>query len=754
MKKRLTLIMMIISLITFPLMSFADAALDSEAVALNKLTILQGDGINFNLTGQLKRSEAITFIVRIMGKESFVKANADKYSKTTFSDVKSTDWFAAYVGYCQENKILNGFPDGGFHPNDSISEKAFLKLVLGALGYVDEKDFVWDTIYESAFNLGLVSDTKYKTQIEDNTKYLRSDVVTVLYGSLTNSLKGSKKTIIESLIEANIVDRATAVQLGFAKEIVLATIESVHPANDVTLNIKLSKSVQTLADKDITIYETGNKVNQLKASVTSQVYGTLIVNTTKQIPDKGYTIEISNKVEESKTSVVATSTFVGYKMLEVKSDFFKISKIVPVSKNRINVYFTQPITDDIAFPIYYNILKNGSTFVEGSRNTLDVKVLPEQNNVIGLYLKGATIADDVPYSLKISGDIISAFGVPLDDGLGESIAFANKTQDNDILKVDRVYTMDSKTLRLEFNKELNPVSAKQILNYQLTSSTGIANIINNVTMPTDGKGKALLLTISGNFDKTLNYQIAVSNVSDIFNLDTLSLENYTFVGKPATDLKDLKIVLATAINKSTVQVYFDKNIDASAATISSYYMVTGVTDPTFVAFPLKVYVDPLDSTLVKLYFAAGKEMISTSTYKLKVLKQMPDEQGNISSTDPITTFVGSSEAYVKPLISEARIIGKDTIKIKSSKELLLSGANVSLSNYTLELKEGKNTVTLKTPSSIIAYDETTLILHFDDLDVTKVYTFKFSTLTDYSGLNTRSSADGSTSILLKNGDTK
>jgi hypothetical protein len=147
-------------------------------------------------------------------------------------------------------------------------------------------------------------------------------------------------------------------------------------------------------------------------------------------------------------------------------------------------------------------------------------------------------------------------------------------------------------------------------------------------------------------------------------------------------------------------------------------------------------------------------MILTSTYKLKIIKQMPDDQGNISSADAIyDKFNGSNDAYVKPLVLEAMIIGKDTVKIKTSKEILLSGTNLDLSNYTLELKEGKNTTINKSASSIIAYDATTLIIHFDALDLTKGYTFKFNTLTDYSGLNVRGSADGSTSILLKNGDT-
>lgn len=757
MKTKLILIMMIMSLLMFPLMSHAAAvSTEEKAVVLNKLTILQGNGVDFNLGGQLKRSEAVTFIVRIMGKEAYVKANLDKYSTTTFNDVKAKDWFTPYVAYCVEQHILNGFPDGGFHPEESISEKAFLKIVLGSLGYVDEKDFVWDTIYESSLNLGLVSDIKYKTKVEDNTHYLRSEVMNVLYGTLTNSVKGLKKSIIDLLIEANIVPRSTAVELGFIKDIVLATISSVKTANDVTLTVKMSKNVQKLADKDITIYETDNKAVSLKASVTSQVYGDLIINTTKQIPDKKYTIEISNMVEDSKVPVVATSNFTGHKTLEVKSDYFKISKIVPISKNRINVYFTQPITSEIALPIYYEILKNDVSFIKGSRNTMDVKVLSEQNNVIGLYLKDGSIIDDVAYSLKISGDTISKFGVQLNDGLGDSIAFSNNNQENEALKVTKLVALDPKTIRMEFNKELDLATANQISNYVIASATGtgLPVFIGSLSIPTDGKNKAILLNVSGTLDSTLNYQLTTNNISDQFNLVTMAQVINAFLGKPTNVFSDLRVLMAATTDKLTVQVYTDKKVDINSASIASNYMITGITDPTFVAFPTKVYVNPLDSTQIKLYFAAGREMINTSKYKLKVFKMVMDEQGKASSADSLSeAFSGSSEAYVKPLVLEALMIGKNTVKIKTSKEIALSGANVDKGNYSLEFREGKNTVILKTPSSIVAYDENTLIFTFDDLDIAKGYMFKFNTLTDYSGNNIRGIADGSTSILLKKGDT-
>jgi hypothetical protein len=754
MRKRFIIFIMIISFILLPLLANAagpDLTVDTKAVALNKLTILQGDGVNFNLNGQLKRSEAVTFIVRIMGKESLVKANADKYSNTTFTDVKTTDWFASYVGYCQENKILNGFPDGGFHPNDSISEKAFLKLVLGALGYLDEQDFVWDTIYESALNLGLVTDIKYKTQVADNTNYHRFDVVNVLYSSLTNSVKGLKKTIIDLLIEAKIVDRAMAVQLGFVKDIIQAKVDSVKALNDNTLNIKFSKTVLGVVDKDITVYETDNKANQLNVSVITQVYGDLVVNTSKQIPEKAYTIEINNKVEGSDVSVVATSTFIGYKTPEVISNYFKINKVVPVSKNVINVYFTQPVNSMIALPIYYEILKNDSTFVKGSVNNMTVKVLSERNNVVSLNLKTAMIDDDVPYSVKLSGDIISAYGVQLNNGLGESVTFAGRKQENDILNLDNLSAADSKTLRLEFNKEVDPTAAKQTNSYQISSTTGSPNVVSKVTLPNDGKGKVVLLTVGIAFDKALNYQVIINNMTDVFKNDSLNDVVYPFAGKPLTDQKDLKITSVTPIDKSTIQVYFDKRLDPTTASSMSNYIINGLTDPNYQTIPFKVYLNPIDSS-VKLYLPAGKELIGTSIYKLKVVNIMQDELGNTSFTDSIYTMTGSSNNSVKPLMAEAITIGKDTVKIKASKELLLSGTNLAFNNYSLELKEGKNTFITKTPSSIIAYDETTMILHFDDLDATKSYTLKFNSLTDISGMYIRGSADGGTSILVKNGD--
>ena len=52
-----------------------------------------------------------------------------------FPDVPVGHTFAAAITYCSQNKIINGYPDGSFRPDGTLTGYAFLKMLLGALGY-------------------------------------------------------------------------------------------------------------------------------------------------------------------------------------------------------------------------------------------------------------------------------------------------------------------------------------------------------------------------------------------------------------------------------------------------------------------------------------------------------------------------------------------------------------------------------------------------------------------------------------------
>ena len=53
----------------------------------------------------------------------------------TFSDVASSDWYFKYVSELSANKVLNGYPDGTFKPENTVTYGEALKLILLAAGY-------------------------------------------------------------------------------------------------------------------------------------------------------------------------------------------------------------------------------------------------------------------------------------------------------------------------------------------------------------------------------------------------------------------------------------------------------------------------------------------------------------------------------------------------------------------------------------------------------------------------------------------
>ena len=52
-----------------------------------------------------------------------------------YKDVPTTNVFAGYIAYCAKEGIISGYADGTFRPAASLSGYAFMKMLLGALGY-------------------------------------------------------------------------------------------------------------------------------------------------------------------------------------------------------------------------------------------------------------------------------------------------------------------------------------------------------------------------------------------------------------------------------------------------------------------------------------------------------------------------------------------------------------------------------------------------------------------------------------------
>lgn len=85
-----------------------------------------------------------------------------------FPDVPATEWFAKYIKVAKDNKIVEGYSDGTFKPNDHINRVDALKILLAASGltinptviapFPDVEKNIWYTAYVYfAYEQGFIS---------------------------------------------------------------------------------------------------------------------------------------------------------------------------------------------------------------------------------------------------------------------------------------------------------------------------------------------------------------------------------------------------------------------------------------------------------------------------------------------------------------------------------------------------------------------------------------------------------------------
>ena len=107
----------------------------SDAVdVMSTIKVVDGyAGGDFRPTNTLTRGAASKIICNmILGPTT---AGALPTSVAPFKDVPAGSTFAGYIAYCSQQKIINGYADGTFRPAGTLNGYAFMKMLLGALGY-------------------------------------------------------------------------------------------------------------------------------------------------------------------------------------------------------------------------------------------------------------------------------------------------------------------------------------------------------------------------------------------------------------------------------------------------------------------------------------------------------------------------------------------------------------------------------------------------------------------------------------------
>lgn len=142
MKKFLSLVLALV--MTMSLVTVSAGAKDftdddkityDEAVAvISEIGVVDGDtNGSFRPTDTLTRQAAAKIICNlILGPTTAAELHADT---APYRDVPANNQFAGYISYCQSKGIISGYADGTFRPTGTLTGYAFMKMLLGALGY-------------------------------------------------------------------------------------------------------------------------------------------------------------------------------------------------------------------------------------------------------------------------------------------------------------------------------------------------------------------------------------------------------------------------------------------------------------------------------------------------------------------------------------------------------------------------------------------------------------------------------------------
>lgn len=170
---------------------------------------------NFALDRTPSRNEAVTMLVRLLGKEQEAKKGT---WSMPFTDV--AEWARPYVGYAYANGLTAGTSATTYSGNDTVTTSQYLTFVLRALGYTSGTDFKWNEAWKLSDQIGL-TDGRYNA---GTANFTRGDVAIISNNALGVKYKDKSITLKEGLPDTS----TTGGHTEDAKNMGKFVLEEIH----------------------------------------------------------------------------------------------------------------------------------------------------------------------------------------------------------------------------------------------------------------------------------------------------------------------------------------------------------------------------------------------------------------------------------------------------------------------------------------------------------------------------------------------
>lgn len=537
-----------------------DTTAEGPVAVLSALDVINGypDG-TFKPEKVVTRAEMAKLIVKALGMDSYV---AGMY--TTFGDAKG-HWAENYVAWCSSYGIVEGYPDGTFKPNNTVTLQQAVTMIVRALGYQDQYlTGTWPTSHVSmAMSLDILEDI-----VATTAGATRGDVARMLYNALDCSLINYDSNGNLAVTGDSMLKRLGAYEF----EQVITRDNAIDAAIDVNDYVGAHAKFWAInADKDKAtgIYDY-NAVNKEGIIVGGETRNEAIVAVEEQISTM-LTGEFTAKADDKSEFVVGDKTY----SFKFSSEAKKVDQCLNAD-GTLDAKVVQFLNGDVG---------GNSTFVANDK--VDGEFITSNWNT---HSKDA----DFTIAAKVSGNYITRLYSVLkwdaDDEIEWDDDYASEVKDDQEIAnfeftLDDDDAIDTKTFALRGAESLDKIANGNVVTVYTSKETDEITRVEVGTTTVDGKITKVNkagdeFTIDGKvYDKSANIQTVLEvGTEGVFSLnyngeiafvnESSYTGNYAVVltqAKTGDDYSDDKIQLLTKDDEQAVYNFSKTKTAASFA---------------------------------------------------------------------------------------------------------------------------------------------------------------------------------------------
>ncbi len=207
-----TIVMLSMTTMSFAAVELTDVAGTKYEEAVNclvKLEVINGyQDSTFRPENKITRAEMAKILLTAKGE----KVDLSKVDSTYFEDVTSEHWALAYINAAYENKLIEGYGDKTFKPDDQVTYAEAITMVIRMLGYrsnVEMSTKQWpDNYLAKAKSLKILKNVSYTEHSEDA---LRGEVANLVWNSLNVEKRYTTAGILEDVRTDNLSGKAITI---------------------------------------------------------------------------------------------------------------------------------------------------------------------------------------------------------------------------------------------------------------------------------------------------------------------------------------------------------------------------------------------------------------------------------------------------------------------------------------------------------------------------------------------------------------